>query len=123
MIDKSNKEVFTPTFIDDCQEDNVCTKCNYKFTVGESFLIHYINHHIEYIFNLLSAGEKTLVLQHDKTPDPYDLERQRSKRDGFAPRCKNCNHDNPDYTVVSKRPHPDGIKLKCIYCGDISVKD
>lgn len=38
-------------------------------------------------------------------------------------RCKKCNHDKPNYKVVSQIPHKDGIKLKCIWCGDISVKD
>lgn len=124
MLDSMNgKRVLTPTIIDDCQETSKCTKCDYEFKIGESFLEHFNHCHIEYIFNLLSAGEKALGLEHDKTPDEFHLKREQSRKDGFAPRCKKCNHDKPDYIVVSHIPHKDGIKLRCVHCGDISVKD
>lgn len=113
----------TPTFIDNCQEDSKCTKCGYEFRIGESLLDHFAGHHVEYMFKLLSAGEKALGLQNDRTPDPFDLERKELTKNGMfqAPRCKKCNHEDADYTVVSNDHR--GIRLRCIYCGDISVKD
>jgi len=39
-----------------------------------------------------------------------------------APKCKNCYHEDPDYTSLGV--NGDGIiKLKCVHCGAISVKD
>lgn len=117
-------QIFAPSFIDDVQESNMCTKCNHEFRIGDSIINHYIKNHIEFIFNLLSAGEKSLCLQHDKTPDKHHLEREQNKGKGFIPpKCKKCKHDEPDYIVVSSIPHTDGIKLKCNHCGDISIKD
>lgn len=115
-----NIDYKTPTFLADCQETRKCTKCEYRFKSGDSILYHYIKIHPIFILNILHAGEKALGLEHDITPD-NDMVDVNSPIE--FPRCKKCDSDNPEYTVVSERPHKGGIKLQCKYCGDISVKN
>lgn len=57
------------------------------------------------------------VIKMNEEPNTPEYEKNAFK----APHCKKCHHNDPDYKVVSNDEN--GIKLKCIYCNDISIKD
>lgn len=40
-----------------------------------------------------------------------------------APRCKKCQHNDPDFKCNDVDPQTKFISLECIYCNAISVKN
>lgn len=111
-----------------CQENEKCPECNYEFGIGDSFLVHCEDFHQLWFLNILYAGEKALGLLNDFTPDIKIKEpeigepntEEYEKRGFKAPRCNACHHNDPMYTCVSNDER--GIRIKCDYCGDITVK-
>jgi len=135
-------------YIEECQKQSKCMLCSHEFQIGDDLLTHAIQEHDSWVnFKLLELMTLQISLKKicdneylnpamsnikallkpfnpfgDKEENPPNsLEYQ--DRLFQAPRCKKCNHIDPEYTVASSPPHKDGIKLKCNYCGDISVKD
>lgn len=120
-------------FVDECQRNSKCMLCDTKFQIGDDFLHHATDKHDDWVHHKLLESmtwknTHGLMLKpynpfgdEEEIGEPNTLEYQ--DRMFQAPRCKKCHHRDPDYIVASSPPHKDGIKLKCIYCGDISVKD
>lgn len=137
-------------YIETGQKDSKCMLCQYEFIVGDDLLNHAMDNHKEWChwkllesqvlqqkivklsdnnyLNPLSVNLKDILKpfnpfgdREEEIGEPNSLEYQ--DRLFQAPRCKDCHHNDPEYTVVSSPPHKDGVKLKCNYCGKISVKD
>lgn len=120
-------------YIESGQKDSKCVLCGYNFIIGDDLLLHAIGKHKDWVHWKLLESQviceklKDIIKpfspfgDKEVTGEPDSLEYQ--DRMFQAPRCKKCNHKDPEYKVASKPPHKHGIKLKCIYCGDISVKD
>lgn|SRR5574337_178510 len=124
-----------------------CLICEYEFTVGESFFAHCVDKHPDWIhyklFEFIELKNKLekmnlSIFKNDELKemlltryDPFHDEKEIGEPDSLEfqdrmfqpPRCKKCHHNDPDYDVVDD-PTPKGdIYLKCVYCGEISVKD
>ena len=120
-------------FIEECLKISRCLLCNNPFQIGDDMLRHCIDNHKDWVWYKLLENQtwqqeyKTILkpfnpfCDHEEKGEPNTHAYQ--DRMFQAPRCKKCNHNDPEYTVVSRQPHKDGIKLRCVYCGDISVKD
>lgn len=120
-------------FVTECQKNSKCMLCDTEFQCGDDFLYHAIDKHSDWVHHKLiesltwQQGHKDLLKpfnpfgDEEEIGEPNTLEYQ--DRMFQAPRCKKCHHNDPDYTVVGNPSHKDGIRLKCVYCGDISVKD
>jgi hypothetical protein len=120
-------------FLEECHKNSKCMFCQYEFTVGDDLLTHCIDNHKEWIHYKLHENLSWSLKHKDilKPFNPFGDREETGEPNSpeyedqlfHAPRCKECNHNDANYTVVSSPPHPNGIQLKCVYCGNISVKD
>lgn len=136
-------------YINECQKNGKCNLCNSEFTIGDDFLYHAMKEHGSWVhfkllqFQVMQGKLKKLAdnnylnplgMQLKEIMKPYSIygDREQTGEPNSPefedqlfqpPRCKKCNHKDPNYDVASSPPHKDGIKLKCVHCGDISVKD
>ena len=120
-------------YIESGQKDSKCVLCQFEFQIGDDMLNHAIDFHKNWVhWKLLESQvwqqeHKTILKpfnpfgDKEEKGEPNSLEYQ--DRLFQAPRCKKCSHNDPEYILASSPPHKDGIKLRCVYCGDISVKD
>lgn len=136
-------------YIEQGQKDSKCMLCQHEFRIGENMLTHAIDNHKDWVHwkllesQVMQQKVKKLLDNNYLNPlaltlkgilkpfNPFGEQEEKGESNSLeyqdrmfqAPRCKKCNHNDPEYDVVSSPPQKDGIQLKCVYCGNISVKD